>query len=266
MQKRDIHIILLSFIIVLSIGVITNFSDDFGITGKGVLTPTTPGHIDAVPYSPTDNSILYIKDVTFKWNVYGDKIQEEYKLIVDDNLAFNSPENYYGLGDKKERTIIFRNDGRYFWRVRSRNSDGWGEWSKIREFTLSSSRVMCDDGTKAYTCSKTKPLYCNVLKLINDCKQCGCPNNGFCQADGSCILAEVTEVNCVDGTKAGECSLTKPLYCNEDGYLTETSSICGCLDGTYPDDDGIKCKIKVEAPNLVKRFSLLGFINRFFGN
>lgn len=263
MQKRDIHIILLSFIIVLSIGVITNFSDDFGITGKGVLT--TQGNIEAIPYSPTDGSILYINEVTLKWNVYGDEIQEEYKLIVDDNLAFNSPESYFGLGDKKEKTIILKNDGRYFWRVRSRENDGWGKWSEIREFVLSSSRSLCNDGTEAYTCSKTKPLYCNVLKLVNDCSQCGCPNNGFCQGDGSCILARVTEVNCRDGTKAGECSLTRPLYCNEDGSLIETSSICGCPDGTYPDDAGVRCDIKVEAPSIIKGFGLFRFLSKYFG-
>lgn len=45
----------------------------------------------------------------------------------------------------------------------------------------------CLDGTNYNECSVTKPRFCNSGTLVNKCSICGCPNNGECQLDGSCI-------------------------------------------------------------------------------
>ena len=45
----------------------------------------------------------------------------------------------------------------------------------------------CADGTNYSQCSTTRPKFCNTGTLINKCSDCGCPNNGQCQPDGSCI-------------------------------------------------------------------------------
>ncbi|MEM0360685.1 MAG: hypothetical protein QXK06_05105 [Candidatus Diapherotrites archaeon] len=45
----------------------------------------------------------------------------------------------------------------------------------------------CSDGTIKNNCSATKPKYCNEsLEFVDNCRECGCPANSECQADGSC--------------------------------------------------------------------------------
>ena len=53
----------------------------------------------------------------------------------------------------------------------------------------------CEDKTVIGTCSINKPLYCEArtyqpptdIKLVNNCKYCGCPINlPYCFSDGTC--------------------------------------------------------------------------------
>ncbi len=45
-------------------------------------------------------------------------------------------------------------------------------------------------------------------------------------------------IYCSDGTPYGQCSVTKPLYCNN-GILIDNCQICGCYDGQACKTDGI---------------------------
>lgn len=50
----------------------------------------------------------------------------------------------------------------------------------------------CSDGTPYYSCSSTKPLYCDNGNLIDNCQVCGCEVNYVCQEDGGCVLSNIT--------------------------------------------------------------------------
>jgi len=110
-------------------------------------------------------------------------------------------------------------------------------------------------------CSDTKPYYCDsyfvdggfdggydVCTLSAECDICGCSNGFVCDPQGSgyCINStyihdddEDGHVSCGDGTTSGFCSLTKPLYCDNDGRLVNNCNICTCNIGYYCSDEGI---------------------------
>jgi len=44
----------------------------------------------------------------------------------------------------------------------------------------------CPDGTKPFSCSAAKPLYCASNTLTANCKTCGCPAGQTCLATGKC--------------------------------------------------------------------------------
>jgi len=258
MDKKESNILLLSFVVLLLIGFVANLNN-FGITGEGILTKK--GTLEASPYSPKNAEVIYSKEITLKWNIYSDVTPnvKNYHVIVDDNVAFSSPEDYYGMGDKKEKTIIINEEGRYHWRVRLHDQDGWGKWSEIRSFTVRLTKFSCNDGTEPSKCADTKPWYCDKKDLVQDCNKCGCPFNTICQNDGSCASLETKEVKCADGTNANRCSLSKPKYCR-DGELVDNSALCGCPEGMQADEDGERCAV-IESP---KRTGFLDFLKRFF--
>jgi len=90
----------------------------------------------------------------------------------------------------------------------------------------------CSDKTLYDKCSRTKPKYCDDGNLVDDCKGCGCPVDGKCQADGSCKIP-----TCTDGTYYGNCSSTKPFYCSK-GTLVDNCEECGCQSGKICQADG----------------------------
>ncbi len=101
-----------------------------------------------------------------------------------------------------------------------------------------SSSQTCSDGTDYGSCSTTKPKYCDGGFLLNNCSLCGCPTGYQCQEDHSC--ASVPDMqNCSDGTIHDNCSISKPLFC-ENGVLVERCVVCGCPEG-YECDQSQGC-------------------------
>jgi hypothetical protein len=46
-------------------------------------------------------------------------------------------------------------------------------------------------------------------------------------------VVEENETGCLDGTPFGNCSITKPKFCDESGNLINDVEACGCPDGTF---------------------------------
>ncbi len=94
--------------------------------------------------------------------------------------------------------------------------------------------LKCSDGTIAGQCSSNQPLYCNSNAgspaLIEKASLCGCRNGFERSFDGDSCIAKISR--CSDGTAYGQCSPTKPLYCNN-GILEENANSCGCPAGQY---------------------------------
>jgi hypothetical protein len=88
---------------------------------------------------------------------------------------------------------------------------------------------VCSDGTALSICSSTKPLYCNAAAVLEPkATLCGCPpgtqgQGDFCRVPGGSV--------CADGTAIGQCSSTKPLFCNPAGALVSDVASCGCPSG-----------------------------------
>ncbi len=96
----------------------------------------------------------------------------------------------------------------------------------------------CSDGTAFTACSPTKPYMCFLSKagyiLSANPSKCGCPA-GFSLANGAC-KPDASLTACADGTPAGKCSATQPLFClklSQDNppTLVEKASTCGCPAG-----------------------------------
>ena len=116
--------------------------------------------------------------------------------------------------------------------------------------SISIAQNTCPDGTLPNECSTEKPKYCTEggeeaiipFVLINNCAECGCPEDQICQDNGkNCISAQA----CKDGTLYGECSTTKPKYCIEGGeeailpfVLINDCTVCSCFPGYECQTDG----------------------------
>lgn len=82
----------------------------------------------------------------------------------------------------------------------------------------------CEDNTRSGSCSEIKPLYCSRGELVENPKNCGCPE-GFRLYNDACIAI----ITCSDGTLSPECSENQPQRCNE-GTLVNDADVCGCPD------------------------------------
>ena len=97
----------------------------------------------------------------------------------------------------------------------------------------------CSDLTPWGHCSDKKPLYCAVGVLVHSCSLCGCSDGRICNtATGSCYTQTLLPETCVDGTAYGECSVNKPLFCDE-GILRNNCGTCGCPDNSSCGFDGV---------------------------
>jgi len=96
---------------------------------------------------PTNNTVTTNRSLEFKWNTStdadGDAIS--YNLQVDDNLAFNNPEvnvsaiTAINAGNVSYQILTELNvDTVYYWRVQANDSEGYGEFSEVRNFTVQS--------------------------------------------------------------------------------------------------------------------------------
>ncbi len=106
--------------------------------------------------------------------------------------------------------------------------------------------AQCSDGTYYNHCSEDNPgMVCAGSFSSPELKEddtlfkffyergdsdCICPE-GETIVDGVCVSAE-----CSDGTELGECSDSKPKYC-EDGGLVDKASVCGCPVGYERDEE-----------------------------
>src|SRR3989344_4400452 len=97
----------------------------------------------------------------------------------------------------------------------------------------------CSGGTKDGQCSaKTVGKKCVQSGLVDKASECPC-KSGYTKQGEACVL----ECTANDGSKvlAGQCSSTKPKYCNENGYLVEDASKCGCPESQQADSSGKRC-------------------------
>lgn len=212
--------------------------------------------------APSSNQVVSGRIVKFDW-AYNDQEgdeQQEYILQIDDDYRFFTPFTYYGLTETVREVYIPTGDGKYYWRVQSKDAYGWGKWSETRGIYLDQSEKICQDGTAFWKCSSTKPSYCDAGRLTENCQKCGCPANFACEGSGICSIQ-----TCSDGTYYGSCSSEKPGYCQE-GKLINLCSFCGCNEGRECTVSGSCAKtiVQVENIEIVVKKSVLGRIADFF--
>ena len=106
----------------------------------------------------------------------------------------------------------------------------------ITKVSLDGGRLSCGDGTAIGSCSLEKPFHCDLDGVKRpDAGTCGCPagwkvssiDSKQCQPIGGGSGA----VLCADGTLAGACSSSKPVYCSSAGLLVDNATKCGCPAG-----------------------------------
>ncbi len=89
-----------------------------------------------------------------------------------------------------------------------------------------------------------------------DCENKECSNEVVFPDDGACE----------DGTIAGECSTTKPKYCNDVGVLIDDCQTCGCSEDYDCQDDGSCSEVAEVIPsggNLIQK--ILEWFRNLFG-
>tara|TARA_Y100000310_G_scaffold343975_1_gene454316 strand:+ start:470 stop:1165 length:696 start_codon:yes stop_codon:yes gene_type:complete len=104
--------------------------------------------------------------------------------------------------------------------------------------------LKCEDGTPFGHCSEKKPLLCFKGDLVANCFECGCFPGQTCSDDGACIgkievgageekeeVIEEVIVECSDGSSYGQCSASRPKYC-DNGNLVDNCGVCGCNEGS----------------------------------
>ncbi len=118
---------------------------------------------------------------------------------------------------------------------------GW--FTKVQ--TTCCTKKPCSDGTPQGSCSTVdKPKYCNTAaKLVDLPSRCPCPD-GLVKKGGKCVTptpAPVKKTQCDDGTRIGNCSITKPKWCNANAALIDSPKTCGCPDGQVYNKYSAKC-------------------------
>lgn len=94
---------------------------------------------------------------------------------------------------------------------------------------------LCSDNTPFNQCSSSRPLFCLGGSLVNRALTCGCPS-GQTPSGDNCIQLQAALQTCTDGTLFGQCSLTRPLFCNN-GVLINRATQCSCASGQTASGD-----------------------------
>jgi len=118
-----------------------------------------------------------------------------------------------------------------------------------------------DKGTVIDKTNRTETDYCTSSSKLVEwyCSPTGQVSYVYhlCTCDnGACLPAEANK--CYDGTSYGECSSTKPKYC-DNGNLIDNCQACGCPSGQTCEDDGSCTSPQPEV--MCTDSSILGDIN-----
>jgi hypothetical protein len=101
----------------------TEFSDVFFIMVGGSPLPAP------ILLTPADGTVTHDSTPTFEWMVVADA--DKYRIQVDDNEAFSSPQINVQRTSPIYSFPMGLPDGTWYWRVQAGGSDGsWGIWSE----------------------------------------------------------------------------------------------------------------------------------------
>lgn len=109
---------------------------------------------------------------------------------------------------------------------------------------------VCSDNTQFNQCSSNRPLFCLGGSLVNRALTCGCPSGQTASGD-NCVTIQAQQQTCTDGTLFGQCSPTRPLFCNN-GVLINRATTCGCSSGQTASGDACipaSAAVSVQAGN-----------------
>lgn len=249
------RILFIAFILVLCCSVVSSFS--FADL-TGYITKNNPPTTELV--TPVNDGVTGKLIFTWICKDTENDPQTEYLLQLDEDWRFESPYNFYGLGENSLEIEVPLKEGTYYWRIKTKDSYGWGGWGTWRKFDLDLNVKTCSDGTLFWQCSSKLPFYCDGGNLIEDCRRCGCSINENCQANGLC-----TANMCLDGTRYGECSKYKPKFC-QNGNLVSICSLCGCAGDLVcqPSGECAVVKVTFEEEKQIPKKTLLEYVVTFF--
>ena len=146
------------------------FWSDYSMIWKFTVTPPAP--VPPVLDAPAANFLTASPEVDFTW--LEAVSAEGYQIQIDDDAKFRSPvvDEVLAAGVREYGSTSFA-DGKYFWRVRSRNEYGAaGAWSRARSFVVDTlppaSPILTTPKNHAVTVDTTPTL---KVKKVRDAKQ-----------------------------------------------------------------------------------------------
>ena len=117
-------------VVLLSSTNIYEYSNYFAVTSPPV--PPAPSL-----YSPSNYSIRYNQTPhSFDWSTVNGYSVDEYRIYVDNNSGFGSPEINQTPTSSNYTSYSNLSNNVYYWKVQAHNSGGWGNWSSIRQFVV----------------------------------------------------------------------------------------------------------------------------------
>ncbi len=109
---------------------IYEYSNYFAVTSPPV--PPAPSL-----YSPSNYAIRYNQTPhSFDWSTVNGYNVDEYRIYVDNNSGFGSPEINQTPTSSNYTSYSNLNNDVYYWKVQAHNSGGWGSWSSTRQFVV----------------------------------------------------------------------------------------------------------------------------------
>ncbi len=112
---------------------IVNNSQDFSLIMTGNVIPL-PASVTLL--SPASGSIDVPVDVTLSWTIAEKAFEYDLQISTDENFSDIVYENdkVPGVNYQLNQSVV-QQFQHYYWRVRSKNSGGYGEWSEVWDFT-----------------------------------------------------------------------------------------------------------------------------------